>query len=102
MIWVLPISLFQKEQMDPPNQNPNSFFMYSSRPGLLFGFHGCEQSVRDNIVSGRAILKPSINGYDWLGVGSIQLKPFDSVRSLFVEGEELYPGAGFHEKNHIQ
>jgi len=76
--------------------------MYSSRPGLLFGFHGCEQSVRDNIVSGRAILKPSINGYDWLGVGSIQLEPFDSVRSLFVEGEELYPGAGFHEKNHIQ
>lgn len=30
------------------------------------------------------------------------LKPFDSVRSLFVEGEELYPTAGFNEKNHIQ
>lgn len=30
------------------------------------------------------------------------LKPFDSVRSLFVEGEELYPNAGFNEKNHIQ
>ncbi len=28
--------------------------------------------------------------------------PFDSVRSLFVEGDELYPKAGFHEKNHIQ
>jgi hypothetical protein len=32
----------------------------------------------------------------------IQLKPFDSVRSVFVEGDELYPGAGFHDKNHIQ
>lgn len=27
---------------------------------------------------------------------------FDSVRGVFGEGEELYPGAGFREKNHIQ
>jgi hypothetical protein len=30
------------------------------------------------------------------------LEPFDSVRSVFVEGEELYPNASFNEKNHIQ
>jgi hypothetical protein len=29
-------------------------------------------------------------------------KTFDSVRGVFVEGNELYPGAGFNEKNHIQ
>lgn len=29
-------------------------------------------------------------------------KPFDSARGMFVEGNPLYPGAGFHEKNHIQ
>ena len=29
-------------------------------------------------------------------------RPYDSVKGLFVEGDELYPGAGFHEKNHIQ
>lgn len=28
--------------------------------------------------------------------------PYDSVRAAFWEGEELYPGAGFKEKNHIQ
>lgn len=28
--------------------------------------------------------------------------PFDSVRGVFWEGKELYPGAGFTEKNHIQ
>jgi hypothetical protein len=28
--------------------------------------------------------------------------PFDSVRAAFWEGNELYPGAGFKEKNHIQ
>jgi hypothetical protein len=31
-----------------------------------------------------------------------KLKPFDSARGVFVEGEELYPGAGFQEKNHVQ
>lgn len=175
--------------------------MYPAKPGLLIGFHGCEQSVRDNIVEGQSMLKASENGYDWLGVGfyfwennydralefakeppgkkklkkpsvlgavidlqycldlldthfinfvrdsysnlassadttgfklpinkpvpgkkdllireldcavienlhamqrQIRLKPFDSVRGVFVEGEELYPAAGFHDKNHIQ
>jgi hypothetical protein len=28
--------------------------------------------------------------------------PFDSVRSVFMEGKALYEGAGFREKNHIQ
>lgn len=30
------------------------------------------------------------------------LKPFDSVRGTFVEGNPLYKNAGFHDKNHIQ
>lgn len=30
------------------------------------------------------------------------LRPFDSVRGVFWEGEELYPNAGFKDKNHIQ
>jgi hypothetical protein len=29
-------------------------------------------------------------------------KPFDSVRCAFIEGDELYDNAGFHQKNHIQ
>ncbi len=29
-------------------------------------------------------------------------KNFDSVRAAFIEGEELYPGAGFRRNNHIQ
>ena len=31
-----------------------------------------------------------------------KIPSFDSVRCAFWEGEELYPGAGFKEKNHIQ
>lgn len=44
--------------------------MYSKRAGLVLGFHGCDQSVRDNIVSvPNKCLKPSSNDYDWLGHG---------------------------------
>jgi hypothetical protein len=32
----------------------------------------------------------------------MQKPPFDSVRGVFWEGKELYPNAGFREKNHIQ
>lgn len=29
-------------------------------------------------------------------------KEFDSVRGMFIEGDEIYPNAGFKTKNHIQ
>ena len=32
----------------------------------------------------------------------LHLPPFDSVRGVFPEGKELYPNAGFREKDHIQ
>lgn len=182
--------------------------MYSKRKGLILGFHGCDKSLRDEIVSKKGVvIEPSDNTYDWLGGGSyfwennlkraadfakflhenpphnkkqkieepavlgavidlgncldlldseflkvikvgyemlvnshekygmkipenIPLKEngdllkrhldcavietihqfnkdtgkpqFDSVRGVFFEGEELYPNAGFKEKNHIQ
>lgn len=30
------------------------------------------------------------------------MKPYDSVRGLFLEGDEVYPGSGFRKKTHIQ
>ena len=30
------------------------------------------------------------------------LRQFDTVRGVFIEGEKLFPNAGFNEKNHIQ
>lgn len=44
--------------------------MYSKRTGLVLGFHGCDKSVRDEVVLKKdAVLKPSDNDYDWLGSG---------------------------------
>lgn len=31
-----------------------------------------------------------------------KVKSFDSVRGIFVEGDELFPNSGIREKNHIQ
>lgn len=45
--------------------------MYSKRAGLVLGFHGCDQSVRDDVVFKKGIiLEPSSNEYDWLGHGA--------------------------------
>lgn len=30
------------------------------------------------------------------------ISPFDSVRGMFIEGNEIYPGAGFMEETHTQ
>lgn len=178
--------------------------MYTTRPGLVLGFHGCDKSVVEKVLIGKETLRKSDNVYDWLGhgvyfwensasralefahhlrnnprkyrssikepavIGTIinlgyfldlldysnlqllksgydvlkithdysnfpqnkktgELKEFmlrdldcavietlhkimekegedgfDSVRGVFFEGAELYPGAGFREKDHIQ
>lgn len=43
--------------------------MYTTRTGLILGFHGCDKSVLQNILLGNDTLKPSKNQYDWLGNG---------------------------------
>ncbi len=43
--------------------------MYSIKPGLLLGFHGCDKKVADAIVNHQDTFKESRNIYDWLGWG---------------------------------
>jgi len=183
--------------------------MYTTKSGLILGFHGCDEQIAIEILLQKIKFKPSENKYDWLGKGMYfwedspsraeqfithlynnpqkdkpkivkpsvlgavidlghcldltdyyclqtlkdayeyyydlqtssgwevlkntnpkslannpdnlwrqldcavinlhhkfreenNLKPYDSVRGIFVEGEELYPTAGFRDKNHIQ
>jgi hypothetical protein len=43
--------------------------MYSDRPGLILGFHGCDENVRNDVVLSKTNLKSSSNDHDWLGWG---------------------------------
>jgi len=44
--------------------------MYSTRTGLVLGFHGCDESVVMKVLTGEKSLKKSTNNYDWLGYGA--------------------------------
>lgn len=40
---------------------------------LVIGFHGCDLSVADKIITGKDELRPSKNSYDWLGHGIVEM-----------------------------
>ena len=70
--------------------------MYSIRPGLVIGFHGCDEEIRDSVVNGRSPLKPSTNNYDWLGGGiyfweNNEKRAFDFVNDLFLHPRKGKP-----------
>jgi hypothetical protein len=43
--------------------------MYSERPNLSIGFHGCELTVRNKLVTNPDKVKKSQEKFDWLGNG---------------------------------
>jgi len=43
--------------------------MYSTRTGLVLGFHGCDKSTVDKVLNGQSQIRESKNSYDWLGNG---------------------------------
>jgi hypothetical protein len=43
--------------------------MYGTPAHLVIGFHACDQAVGEQVLAGKAHLKPSGNAYDWLGSG---------------------------------
>ena len=43
--------------------------MYSRLPYFVFGFHGCDITTKEAVISGKTELIPSKNDYDWLGSG---------------------------------
>lgn len=43
--------------------------MYSGRPNLMLGFHGCDESVRNELVNNPDVVKKSQETFDWLGNG---------------------------------
>lgn len=58
---------------------------------LVLAYHGCDVTLRDKLVSGRAVLKPSSNSYDWLGNGSYFFEGDAERALLFAEASNAHP-----------
>lgn len=43
--------------------------IYRNRPNLTIGFHGCDETVRNELVNNPNTVKKSQETYDWLGNG---------------------------------
>ena len=56
--------------------------LYKRLPGLVLGFHGCDESVGKAVINGEHLhLKSIQNSYDWLGTG-IYFWENDPLRAL--------------------
>jgi hypothetical protein len=56
-------------KLPPPVYDaPEAWAIYRLSPGLVLGFHGCDQSTADSVFGGKR-LEPSVNDHDWLGNG---------------------------------
>ena len=66
--------------------------MYSTRPGLILGFHGCDESIVSDVISGKVSLRNSTNKYDWLGHGVYMWDNSPSRAMEFAEWLKLNPG----------
>ncbi len=63
--------------------------MYSIRSGLILGFHGCDETTRNEVLNHRMQLKASTNHWDWLGSG-IYFWENNPTRALrFAEEQSL-------------
>jgi hypothetical protein len=68
--------------------------MYSKRSSLIIGFHGCGESVRDQLVNSKNAFKKSENDYDWLGHG-MYFWDNDPERALdFAKFKKEHPQPG--------
>jgi hypothetical protein len=63
--------------------------MYSTRSGLILGFHGCDESVAKEVVAKGKILRESHNNYDWLGHG-VYFWENSSERALETKVSHIY------------
>ena len=43
--------------------------MYNRKNFLVYGFHGCDKTIRDEFINNPKLFYRSENSYDWLGNG---------------------------------
>ncbi|WP_282298044.1 hypothetical protein [Stenotrophomonas sp. PS02289] len=58
---------------------------------LMVGYHGCDVTVRDGLVSGRLQPEESNNQYDWLGPGFYMFEGDEERARSFAESASFQP-----------
>lgn len=66
--------------------------MYSTRPGLILGFHGCDERLVSDVINGKSSLRNSTNKYDWLGHGVYMWDNSPSRAMEFAKWLKFNPG----------
>lgn len=70
--------------------------MYSGGAGIVYGFHGCDRSVAEQIINHQITFKPSKNKYDWLGNGMYFWENSPSRAREFAEDRKKNPEKATH------
>jgi hypothetical protein len=70
--------------------------MYDVRPNTIVGFHGCELSIRNKLISNPNIIEISKKPYDWLGNGfyfweNNYTRAFQWANDKYNRGEIIIP-----------
>jgi len=68
--------------------------MYQTHTSLVLGFHGCEKSIGEQLLSGEKDFKASDNEYDWLGNGMYFWENSHSRAFDFAKEVNENPGMG--------
>lgn len=78
-------------------------------PNNSGGPHRIFRNLDCAVINHLHLLRDGMEGSSIIGdnliVGEFKVgefPPYDTVRGLFVEGDPIYPEAGFHKKTHIQ
>ena len=76
---------------------------------LKQNYDSINQPMPENIKSSEKDMDRVVRNLDCAVIQHIhslnietETEPFDSVRAVFIEGDEAYPGAGFSKKTHMQ
>jgi hypothetical protein len=65
--------------------------MYTTKSGLILGFHGCDEHIAHDILLQKIKFKPSKNDYDWLGNGMYFWENSPSRANEFINSLFLNP-----------
>lgn len=100
------LDLVVRENLDLLKQAHSSFLQVRQESGLPIPENrnptGTKNKDRLLRFLDCAVLRHLHATIDELAEHDESIRPFDTVRGMFVEGGRLYTGSGFHRKSHIQ